>query len=720
MLTLKYYEWYLAFSAGVLFIKRKKDMNELMKTYLGKTFEFETNGCIDEAIDLYSELLDVFPDSKEILLTEKAKMEFRNLRDKEALLDFIHAYAIGRNQDLYDLILEAYLNPNIEQLEEQYQKNIQLLQKYPFYKNDFDSDQLNVYTIWMDEEVICMVNVDERAFAALPYCGYDEQEPEETIFMLINPLWLSEISYYKNIIKQKESLPNSEIPYYLVYDKNYWMLFVQIVDIKELLTEKRAVFLIGEQSFNVYFEDSFAMQPQIVKYCSISFDYEILMSRILKKKGELIKICKEENEEYYQEHRKEIIQNILSGKPRILFITSRFTTVLQYHTRDCQQAAEKIGCNTRLLIEPDGIHRISGLSYIKCIRDFKPDIIFCIDHFRFEYGAPDNLVWVTWVQDPLPDIMDKKTPEKLESRDFLMNHYITWKEFKNVKYDEKYIIDAPVPANSWIYKPYQLNVKEKERYSCDICFVCHFSDVEKHVENMVSNYTEELQEMIRAVYYGYKSFVYQTSQLFYKEDAFATYIKGALWQHFNYTCSSEMLRYIANDMYMWFNQAVYRQVLVDWLIDAGFKNLKLWGKDWLGNEKYKQYAMGIAENGETLSKIYQASKIVVGNNVKTTGAARAWEAMLSGAFYISNYIPPEEDAVDIRKILKLDGELIMFYNKTDFLHKIEYYLTHEKERKRMIDIGRKVALEKMTFERLMEKAIKEIPKRIAEEECKEK
>ena len=695
-------------------------MNELMKKYLDKTFEFEASGYIDEAISLYTKLLDAFPNSAEMLLTEKAKMEFRNMRDKEALLDFIHAYAIDKNEELYDLILEAYLRPNKEQLEKQYQENLQLLRKYPFYKNDFDSDQPDVYILWMDEEVICMVNVQEKIFAILPFSGYEKREPEERIFMLVNQLWLSDILYCKEIMKQTEPLLDREIPYYLVYDRSYWMLFAQITDINELLTERRAVFLIGEQSLCAYFEDAYAMHPHIVKYCGVSRNYESLMNQILEHKEGLVKTYQTENEEYYQEHGEEIVQNILSGKPRILFITSRFTTVLQYHTRDCQQAAEKIGCKTKLLMEPDGIHRMEELAYIKCIREFKPDIIFCIDHFRFENGAPSNLVWVTWAQDPMPHIMDKKTSEKLEPRDFLLNHYITWKKFKDVGYDEKYIIEAPVPANSLIYKSYQLSEEEKERYSCDICFVCHYSDVEKHIENVVSNYPEELQEMIQAVYYGYQNFVYQTGQIFYEEDVFESYIKGALQQHFNFMGSSGFLKSLSNDMYLWFNQAVYRQALADWLIDAGYKNIKLWGKDWLRNEKYKQYAMGIAENGETLSKIYQASKIVVGNNIGTTGAARVWESMLSGAFYMSNYIPPEEDAVDIRKILKVNEELVMFYDKTDFLNKVEYYLTHEKERQKMIEIGRKVALKKMTFECLMEKVVKEIPTRIMESEREEK
>ena len=35
-------------------------MNELMKKYLDKTFEFEASGYIDEAISLYTKLLDAF------------------------------------------------------------------------------------------------------------------------------------------------------------------------------------------------------------------------------------------------------------------------------------------------------------------------------------------------------------------------------------------------------------------------------------------------------------------------------------------------------------------------------------------------------------------------------------------------------------------------------------------------------------------------------------
>ena len=72
---------------------------------------------------------------------------------------------------------------------------------------------------------------------------------------------------------------------------------------------------------------------------------------------------------------------------------------------------------------------------------------------------------------------------------------------------------------------------------------------------------------------------------------------------------------------------------------------------------------------------------------------------------MSNYVPPEVDVVDIRKIMNVGENLVMFYNKKDLIKKVKYYLEHDEERREMARRGREVALQKMTYDALMKRVI---------------
>ena len=691
-------------------------MDERIIKYLDKVLDLEETGCIDEAAALCEKIAEAFPEYTEEVYTEKAKLEFRNMREKEALLDFMRAYAVRRNADIYELVLEAYLWPDLDELQTRYQNNRTLLRSYPFYKNDFEAEELDVYVLWMDGQLLVMVNVTEKNFAVIPYKNRGAFGRQEISVMLVSQLWLADILYYKDKTKKAEPFMDQEIPFYLVYDRNDWMLFAQITDIEKVIGDAvtRVVILAGEKSFRDYFTDTMAVHPHKIIHREMTDRYAGLLETITCRKNRDLEEYIKKNAIYYQTNSDVIVKNVQSQKPRILFWTGRYTTALQYHIRDCMHAAQRMGCITEILIEPDGIHGIYQLTYQKYISDFKPDIIFTIDHFRFEYSyIPENLLWMMWVQDPLALIMDPETPAKLLDRDLVMIHCISWKEFDAVGYPKKYLIDAPIPADAIIYRPYTLSAKEREAYACDICLVCHASDIQSHVEGMAKKFPEAGREMIYAIYAGYQSYVYETGNLFYKKEDFMQYIRGAMLQRFGVVATEEVLQVLTWDMWMNFNQRVYRQALADWLIDAGYTNIKLWGDGWRENEKYKAYAMGPAQNGETLSKIYQASGIVLGNNVMTTAAARAWETMLSGGFYLSNYIPPEHDAVDIRKIMEPETEVAFFYDREDLLQKVSYYLHHEQERQRMIQTGRNAALERMTYDVMMKRVVAKAGERMA-------
>ncbi len=687
-------------------------MNNLVEQYLDKMLEMEGKGYLDAALELNDKLIQTFPEEKETILLEKAKMKFRSGYEKEALMDFITVYSISGNVEVYQLILDAYFIPNKEEMLEQFFFNMELLKEYPHYRNENKQEEVSIFPIWQDDEILVYVDIKLRKFGIYQEDSIENSLESGQIVMLVNELWIDKILLYEKSCRLKEHFMGQDHPMYLLYDGTYWILLNQLYNLKQLIEKKRIVFLVDEQGCRNYLYNSWAFFPQVIIFNNKSQYKDKLMLDNIERVKEDYKKSFNNMKQYYERNKEEIIKRVNRGNPKILFLTSRFTTALQYHTRDCMQAAKRLGCEVELAMEPDNIQR-NVMAYMIRISEFKPDIIFMISHLRLEFSFfPAESVCISWVQDPSPAIMKKESPMKLTSRDILMNHFTTWKDFREIGYDERHLIDAPIPANSHIYKPYHLTDMEYERYKCDICFVCHKSDVDEHISELTEYMPEFFKKTCQAVYKGYQEYVYETGTIFFEKENLTRFVEGAFRQNYNVMLTDLQLDHLVNDIYMRFNYIMFKQVLVDWLIDAGITNIKLWGNGWTTSDKYKKYAMGPAENGETLSKIYQASKIVVGNNCMSTANARVWESMLSGAFYMSNYIPPETDMVDIRKIVKVDEEVVMFYDRDDFLQKVRFYLSHEEERQKMIQVGRKVALERMTYDSLMKRVLEEVPKKL--------
>ena len=639
----------------------------------------------------------------------KEKLESMiNMQMFEEALEEALSYLPDDDGSIKNWIFDVYYEPYREDSMKMLNHNIASLEKYEYYYGiKYDR---GIKTLLYDEcENIVFYNGKEIVKKTMNTQVYFENDK---IILVSNMLDLKKLAEHIYETEYKGTRPNYKEPVYVYYEEEIFEALIQCADLNDILRNSRVVLIVGKRQLEKVFSEEQIISPELIVGSDLKLINEII-KQAYKEKSQKLKYDKKEMNEYYALAEEDIFQRIKRNKPRILFVTSYFTTVLQYHIRDLKQAAEKKGMEVELLKEKGAIYRIFDYDYCSVLNSFRPDIIVSIDHFRFENSfIPKEIVWVCWAQDPMPYVMDKNTPQRLGNNDFVLNHFTTWNEFHKVGYNIERLIDAPIPSNEKIYKPYTLSQNEQENYNCDICFVCHASDVDVHISEIVEKFPKEFENVITAVYETYKMKAYRSGKFYYTQEEFENYIITECWDYLKVGFSVEIIDVLASDMYLWFNQRVFRETLVDWILEAGFENVKLWGNGWKKNPKYSRYAMGPAENGETLSKIYQASKIVIGNNIMTTAAARAWETMLSGGFYLSNYIPPEADVTDIRKIVEVDKDVIMFFDREDLIQKLHYYLEHEEERKRMAAQGRKVALEKMTFGRLMEKMLKEIADRL--------
>ena len=680
-------------------------MAELNK-YMNKAFEYEEKGYVEEAIQLCSKCMQAFPEYKNELELEIAKMNYRNEKKEQALIQFFTLYQKTGDHEIHDLILEAYYWVRQQEFEERYQENYKQLVQYSNYFGNQEPTEIRYYPILEGKDWIWYYDSTEKVFKDIERHKITMKNPDDTVYLCKDLLWLEDILALEKMTRKVNPFMDMENALLLVYQKETWELLLQIVDLRSLLQLDRIVFYGDKNQLEASFVEDGIRLPSVVIGNVLNEVLDIINQSRERMLLEYKKYQKETTE-YYKENGEMVIQHIKEGKPKILFITSRFTTVLQYHTRDCKAAAEKMGLETELMIEKDRLLTgFNGTVQMRQISKFKPDIIFCIDHFRSERGyIPDEVVWITWIQDDLPHILNPETPLKFIERDFVMNHFITWNVIKNVGYPDSRTMDAPIVANGNLYKPYELTEEEKERYGADICMVCHAADAEEYMSDILDRFQgSSFKMVIENLLNDYSRLVMGEGVILYKKEDIAEFIKEYFKEFYSRECPRQLLSFMTEEM-MRFSQRIFRQALADWLIEAGYENLKLWGNGWKKSPKYKKYAMGAAENGEVLSKILQSTKIVLVNNFNVTGAARDLESMLSGNFYMSIYVPPEADATDIRTVLKEGENFVMFYDKPDLLCKVEYYLTHEDERKQMAMKGRQAALETMTYDSFMKKML---------------
>ncbi len=689
-----------------------------LSQYMEKAFYFEENGYAEEAIQLCSKCMQAFPEYSNEIEFEIAKMNYRNGNLEEALIQFYELFELTGNKEIAELILDAYYDNHLQEYVLCYENNCKELERYAYYfgdKSGYNADSARYYPLLAGGEHLYYYDSVNMHFLSILQPQIDIDNFSDSVCLLAGICNLDDILAVEQKTRKINPIMDNENPLLLVYEEDIWELFLQLSDISVLLSFDRIFLFNSPEQLEKAITSGITHVPNILAGNGLGVWKKTVADADEKMQLEYAKYG-EELCQYYRNHAQDVLRHIDEGKPRIMFLTSRYTTALQYHARDCREAAERMGIETEYLIEPNRfVIGIPAIIMHKALMEFKPDIFFVINHFRFEYAVQSKLeqaVFIGWVQDPMPVIMDKQAPEKLGPRDIIMTHYITWKGFQEVGYDKKRVIDAPIPANPYLYKKYSLTAAEKEKYSCDICFVCHNADVDGYIENEIKIFPEMYRKPLYEIYKGYQEYVLRTGHFFETEDECRQFLEGALQQHYGIKFFGKALQYISENFFLRFNEVVFRQVLADWLLAAGYENIKLWGKGWKNDSKYAKYAMGPAENGETLSKIYQASKIVVGNNFHASASARAWESMMSGAFYMSNYIPPERDAVDIRMIMKEDEELVIFHGKEDFLNKVEYYLTHEEERIRMAEIGQKAALERMTYDILMKRVVEGLPERL--------
>ena len=104
-----------------------------------------------------------------------------------------------------------------------------------------------------------------------------------------------------------------------------------------------------------------------------------------------------------------------------------------------------------------------------------------------------------------------------------------------------------------------------------------------------------------------------------------------------------------------------------------------------------------------ISCVYRDAKININNTlhcIETGACMRVFEVMGAGGFLISNY------QKELEELFEPGKEIVLYHNEDELLQLVDYYLTHEEERKAIAKNGQKKVLAYHTlhhrFERIMQ------------------
>jgi hypothetical protein len=317
----------------------------------------------------------------------------------------------------------------------------------------------------------------------------------------------------------------------------------------------------------------------------------------------------------------------------ILGLTSRYTTFLQHSMRDWLGAFERLGHQTRLIIERADHEVTNELLYAQACADFRPDLIVMIDHYRREFGGfVEPVPCVMWVQDRLPNIFSAAAASAQGPWDYCLGFGRLHLSAK-YGYPSKRFMSSMVGSDTARFAPREPSASERDRYACDVSYVSHASTpadvlLQRQLDRTPSDLSRRL---LRDVYDRIVAH-YDAGGHALGDPDLGRLLDQSM-QSLRCAVPQEQMPPIVSFFQQQINNAVFRHQAIGWVADLGV-DLRLYGRGWEEHPRLGRYARGIADNQNELGVIHQASRI----NLQVTpfGAVhqRLLDGLAAGGFFL--------------------------------------------------------------------------------------
>lgn len=337
------------------------------------------------------------------------------------------------------------------------------------------------------------------------------------------------------------------------------------------------------------------------------------------------------------DHYAKAMAGTLGRSPRVLLVTTRFSTVLQYSTRDTAGAFRQIGWEAQVVIEPTPYHGLTRLGLRRMLADFKPDLIFQIDHNRFEHGDlfPASIPFVNWIQDLLPHLMKHSTGQTLTPRDFVLTPSL-----------QKWVDEYSYPAAQCLEfrKLTRVPVRPISWTSRDerVVYVSNWSQSPNEIrDELTRSSTGKTRDVIDAACAKMIA-TYETGQTIHTPGDCRRLLVEVTGQ-MEVTADAALLSETATRLSDRMNNLLYRQQGLAWAQQACHElglTLEIYGNGWDKHPKFGRNARGTIGYGDDLESLTREAGVsLVLEPFVCITHQRLLDAMVAGGFCLMRSHP---------------------------------------------------------------------------------
>jgi hypothetical protein len=304
-----------------------------------------------------------------------------------------------------------------------------------------------------------------------------------------------------------------------------------------------------------------------------------------------------------------------SRAPRVLLLTTRFSTVLQHSTRDTADAFRALGWDAQVLIEPSPSHRMYQPVIRRALAEFRPDVFFQIDHLRHEHRdlIPAHLPFVCWGQDHLPNLITPDAGRRVGPLDFVLTDN-PGGYARNYAYPARQLI-----ATSKLTAAAAAELAETDSASTinsgvdDIVFVSNASRTPDQLLTEVTENWDFSDIALNVLLDGAR----RVLSRYDAGDSVSTYgeiraiVRDVQAAHGVALPSDETLA-VSKWLTHPFNDALYRQQALRWAASAARDlglSLGLYGNGWDAHPDFAPHARGLVAYGEPLRELTRRAGI---------------------------------------------------------------------------------------------------------------